>query len=49
MNVKTWDIKPYPFYFLVVATKRRIDRDYEDGEGSLESKNDGTFRGSPIL
>ena len=46
-TVKTWDIKPYPFYFLVVATKRRIDRDYEDGEGSLESKNDGTFRGSP--
>lgn len=45
--VHTWDIKPYPFYFMVIVTKQRIDNSYEDSEPPFESENDGTFRGTP--
>lgn len=37
-TVHTWDIRPYPFYFMVIVTKQRIDNSYVDSEPPLKAK-----------
>ena len=41
-SVKTWDVKPYPFYFLVFVTKTRVDTKVTHNDDE-PFNDDGTF------
>lgn len=41
--VTEWDVKPYPFYFLVIVAKSRIDTKVTHDDGGGTFSDDGTF------